>query len=157
MELYLLLLLCGVLACSAGETAIVYHSANTFNSLDTLAGASAVDDPLPNDPIAFDFWLLAQFNPPAFVPVPAHSRTKHAITRHEAFAGFWTHGLWPIRYTSCCRSCSWVVPCISGLTPSTAFPTCLERSWASTNVVLLVICRLVLPMTDHMNGGTGPM
>jgi ribonuclease I len=47
--------------------------------------------------VDFDFFLLAQFNPPAYVPVAAQSRAKHAITRHEAFPGFWTHGLWPVR------------------------------------------------------------
>jgi hypothetical protein len=54
----------------------------------TFGAAAAVD---------FDFFLLAQFNPPAYVPVAAQSRAKHAITRHEAFPGFWTHGLWPVR------------------------------------------------------------
>lgn len=54
----------------------------------TFAAAATVD---------FDFFLLAQFNPPAYVPVAAQSRAKHAIVRHEAFPGFWTHGLWPVR------------------------------------------------------------
>ncbi|WIA17366.1 hypothetical protein OEZ85_014227 [Tetradesmus obliquus] len=55
----------------------------------TSAAAATVD---------FDFFLLAQFNPPAYVPVAAQSRAKHAIVRHEAFPGFWTHGLWPVSH-----------------------------------------------------------
>jgi hypothetical protein len=63
-------------------------SAGPWQGERTFAAAATVD---------FDFFLLAQFNPPAYVPVAAQSRAKHAITRHEAFPGFWTHGLWPVR------------------------------------------------------------
>lgn len=41
----------------------------------------------------FDFWILALSWPPSLVPVPAQSRARHAVIRHEAHAGFWTHGL----------------------------------------------------------------
>jgi hypothetical protein len=91
-----------LLACA---TALRFSSPNTFDTnkatytppdlpalaradLNLSSAAAAVE---------FDFFLLAQFNPPAYVPVAAQSRAKHAITRHEAFAGFWTHGLWPVR------------------------------------------------------------
>lgn len=45
-------------------------------------------------PEPFDFWVLALVWPPAIVAAPAQSRTRHAVIRKEAHAGFWTHGLW---------------------------------------------------------------
>jgi hypothetical protein len=91
-----------LLACA---TALRFSSPNTLDLHDPayrppeLPALAWADSNLSSAAAAveFDFFLLAQFNPPAYVPVAAQSRAKHAITRHEAFPGFWTHGLWPVR------------------------------------------------------------
>jgi ribonuclease I len=45
---------------------------------------------------AFDFYLLALLWPPATLPAALHGRARQLLVRHEAHAGYWTHGLWPV-------------------------------------------------------------
>jgi ribonuclease I len=58
----------------------------------------AVDRAPVNLTEPFDFWLLALSWPPSVLPRSQHSWAQHAIARHEAAPGMWTHGLWPVRY-----------------------------------------------------------
>jgi ribonuclease I len=59
----------------------------------SLRVAAGPPPPPPAQP--WDMLIYSAFWPPTAVPVDAHSRARHIIHMKQAYAGFWTHGLWP--------------------------------------------------------------
>jgi len=103
------LLLLGILLLPTCSTAVLPPPASRYTHLaalqatpdDTVTDLTAeAQEPLQHLQgldaglaAQFDFWILALSWPPSLVPVAAQSRARHAVIRHEAHAGFWTHGL----------------------------------------------------------------
>jgi ribonuclease I len=87
------------------ESHEILDDKNTALAFDPLASNAAIlssaaafsEVPAPPN-VTFHFWLLAFFWPATVVSPTAQSRARHLVIRHEARAGFWTHGLWPVRW-----------------------------------------------------------
>ncbi|KAG2499150.1 hypothetical protein HYH03_002732 [Edaphochlamys debaryana] len=55
--------------------------------------------PPPASPSAYDFFILSTYWPPSVIDPASQGRARHVIATGGASPGFWSHGLWPAKFT----------------------------------------------------------